>query len=187
MTTSIFYYPVLKWKAGERTALKELYDHQKQVIIPIIEVINQVSASDFVDELASFPGPVVVDTIHLDDDNELLIEILNQAHRKGKQLIPLLYVSNIGAPSIRTFSKTNIVAIAIPIAEDIEGPDQQEIFRRISASFKDSRVDLILDLGIMTQRRRQHRICATEVLFEVLWFRIISVSSDHYQKFFFSN
>lgn len=36
------YVPILRWKAGERIALRELYDADKEALTPVIEIPSDV-------------------------------------------------------------------------------------------------------------------------------------------------
>lgn len=148
------YYPVVKWKTGERIALQELREEQKNKIIPIAEVVDSdLSISSFLDVCASFPNPFVVDTIFVDDERTMLLEMLNQAMNRNQQLIPLLYVSDIETPDSEIITKAANLAILMPVPADFEGPSYESIFEAISRMGKSpNKIDLILDLGMITDR-----------------------------------
>ena len=165
MGIGINYYPVWKWKAGEQAALQSLYDHQWQAIKPVIEIVDQISVLEFIDAVTAFPRPIVVDTISNDENGTLLLEILVQARARGKKAIPLMYVSDLAAPNRDMISKADHIVAVIPIPEDMEGPSHQTILRAITSLKDPSHVELMLDLGMVSQREQANAAYAMSKLF----------------------
>ena len=72
------YYPVCKWKKGEQHALRGLSPAQQSQLVPIIEIVDEISADDFLISLENIKCPVFIDTDNVDsDDKEIQLAILS--------------------------------------------------------------------------------------------------------------
>lgn len=111
-TFGTFYVPILKWKAGEQRALKELEISIKEKITPLIEIVpvpwdytNECPAKTIDEHLADIGsklkecwdnnGPLYLDTHFLEDDIKMangqhyLAYIFDEARKNNIKLIPV--------------------------------------------------------------------------------------------------
>jgi hypothetical protein len=157
MNEDILYAPILKCKKGERVALQKLDTDTKAAIRPIIEVVDQADADNLFANLAScFCGPIYLDTAYEDNsEREMLRDLIQQADTLQLEVRPVLYYEDLLQPELVNWAnRQEHICLRIPVPEDIQGPDYNQIFTAISALNSDVlQVDLMLDLGPLPDKR----------------------------------
>lgn len=152
----IQYLPILKWKQGEREALANLSPNQRSKITPIIEIVDERSPDQFIEELKFYQDMVYFDTLVVDEDRSLLTLLIDKACKGGTLLAPVLYPDDIVDADSLPFDKLTSIAVRLPVPENIEGPTHTNTFRMLQqlASQYSLKISLIIDLGIITESRQ---------------------------------
>lgn len=158
MVPERYYCPILKWKAGEKAALQNLYPEQKDSIVPVIEIADLVNPLNFLEELKGcYEKPVYVDTIYVDQGERNYIISLFEAFKKaGILAFPVLYYDDFPELANKLTDSVNRFLVRIPVPEDIDGPSYQDIIDSLSEWSKKntkSSTDLMLDLDIVSDKR----------------------------------
>lgn len=155
------YYPIMKWKKGEKIALQNLQDIQ-QHFTPVIELIEDCKPEIFFDDLRSYFGyPIYFDTTRCDDENRsLLIEFTEYCSENQLEAWPLLYVSDLDNTLSYITELTSKFAMKLPIPEDFEGPSNKEIINALLVYSEDKQIDLFLDAGVVVDSRRANEAYA---------------------------
>lgn len=151
------YAPILKWRAGEMSALHTLSYAQKDAVFPVIEVVDAGEPSKILDELAEILAdiPVYLDTSYSDDDGTtLLMELINKSRAYHLESYPVLSFDNFLDLSDRLQGVTERILLRVPVPEDIDGDGYDEIFDQASTWSKEIgiQVDVMLDLGYMADK-----------------------------------
>lgn len=181
------YTPILKWKAGEQKALRNLTEDQKNRIIPLVEFYDQPEPTTVINDLKScFGNPVYIDTIDVDQgDRESLVLLLEAANQHGLAVYPVLYFTDFSDVADRMRDLASRILVRIPVPEDIEGPDHATIFSRLVEWHKkdinrEVTLDIILDLNVISNRHHANLLYAQlrDVLHEHvaannIWQRVI--------------
>lgn len=146
--------PILKWKKGEQEALRHLEPVKKQLITPIIEVVDLADPGKIADDLDyCFQYPVFLDTFNVEQyDINLLKQITDEFGSRGRDIYPILYFDNLSVNFSIISSCANRIAIRIPVPEPVDGPTYQEIVTEIKKEKLKNQstcIDLILDLGVI--------------------------------------
>lgn len=168
---SVIYVPILKWKKGEQNALKFLRDEQKELITPLIEIVDAISPSSIVENFnKSFEYPVFLDTFHVEKTEiSILKRILDEFNTYERKVNPVLYSDNLRNNFKIISTYTDRVAIRIPVPEPIEGTSYITVIneiKRIKIDYPDIKIDLILDLGIVDEKSASISHHATRELLE---------------------
>lgn len=183
------YSPILKWKAGEKNALKNLSNNIKDSIIPIIEIVDDKKNL----EISNWENRDFYLYIYeyLYNNNlstfGLIIDKFNSQH-----LIPVIINNNtddIINYIIYTiiYNNTNILAIRIK-KEDIS--NSRKIINRIHSlikKFPNIKVDLILDLldisdDDLNNKNIDNLSDTINTLYKIINFRKIIISSTSIPK-----
>jgi hypothetical protein len=138
--------PILKWKTGERIALREL-KKCKSNLIPVIELVDDYSPEEFFSELDQYyDGPIYYDTVRCDDDGRNLLQQYVE-YAKDKQLSawPLIYYNDL--LNLKSELDSSRYAVKIPVIEDMEGPSTDEILSHIVQIIDSKLVDIFFDAG----------------------------------------
>lgn len=155
------YVPILKWKKGEQEALKNLSEKQESRIIPLIEITDYEEATAILNSLTnSFSKSVYIDTsIAAEDDREYLLSIVEEFKANDKSIFPILYFDDLQDIGDQVADLATRVGLKIPVPEDIEGPNYEDIFEVIKnlKSKNDIIIDIILDLGVITEKKEASR------------------------------
>lgn len=151
----IQYLPILKWKQGEREALAQLSPKQKSKVTPIVEIVDERSPDQFIEELEFYQDMVYFDTLVVDEDRSLLKLLIDKAYKGHKLLAPVLYPNDIIDANRLPFDKVTSIAVRLPVPENIEGPIYSNTFRMLQqlATQYSLKISLIIDLGIITESR----------------------------------
>ncbi|KLU67837.1 hypothetical protein DEAC_c02440 [Desulfosporosinus acididurans] len=165
------YVPILKWKKGEQEALRHLEPVKKQLITPIIEVVDPVDPRKIVDDLDyCFQYPIFLDTFNVEQyDISLLKQITDEFTSRGRNSYPILYFDNLSDNFSIISSCANRIAIRIPVPECVDGPTYQEIIKeikRVKLKNQSTYIDLILDLGVIDTSTASIYLHATISLLE---------------------
>ncbi|WP_373893825.1 hypothetical protein [Virgibacillus sp. CBA3643] len=147
MTKNTMYFPILKWKTGEKNAIENLSEAHKRKINPIIEIVDYEEPRNFLSKLDSIvSGNVYIDTIHYENYEANYTKEIVEASREFKtRIIPVLYYESFKKLPSMVEKK---IAIKIPIPEDFDGETNAFILNEVEkwCSENDTRVDLIFDL-----------------------------------------
>lgn len=145
------YYPVVKWKQGEQVALKNLTAIQQESFIPIVEIVDTVSPSDFLRSLDGLSCPVCIDTVNIESgEKDCMTAIIRQAMDDGTSIYPVLSQFDVLQAGIDPILKQNAF-VRIPIIADIDGPQHDEIIGKIRGHSIEN-YSVILDVGPTTQQ-----------------------------------
>lgn len=156
MAEKFTYHPILKWKEGERSALKQITT-PNQSFIPVFEFVEDQSSIDpaefFKKTLTCYNGAFYFDTIRIDDtEKNLLKALLNYAINHSISAYPMLYPEDIDTGLVTWVSqKVECFGFNIPIPES-STPNDQIISKLVTLS-KPQKINLFLDAGnILTDR-----------------------------------
>lgn len=150
------YFPILKWKKGEKIALSNMSEEFKSVVYPILEIVEEVEAVEFVKELNEFNNieKIYVDTSIIDEgETRLLEKIISISKKYDKKIFPVLnyYDLKIKFSDLKDDIDEMIVKITLPT--DFDGDSYKDIFDFIhSISSENKKVRCLLDLGIITEK-----------------------------------
>lgn len=166
MDSSIVYAPIIKWKAGERIALQELEPERKSKIAPVVELIDYDEPTSLLEDLGSLGGPLsYVDTSYVDNgDRDLIARLCEQARRSGvTDVIPVFYHEDLASGDRRVFlenSERFLVRVPVPVSlGGSEFEDTAELLQ-LCCREHDRRADLLLDMGVLADRRIAGRMLA---------------------------
>jgi hypothetical protein len=148
------YVPILKWKQGEKAALRNLNEEHKNQVVPLLEVIDADEPTKIIDERNTyFPNhPVYIDTHYIDgEDGAFLISLIEQS---SKITYPVLYPDDFPSFADNMFQLTDRVLVRIPVPEEVDGESYEEIFQSINSWSKDKDIiiDIMLDLYLIEKR-----------------------------------
>lgn len=165
------YVPILKWKKGEQEALSHLDPVQRQLITPLIEVVDAAEPVKIVDDLDKcFEHPVFLDTFYVEEyDISILKSTIEEFKSRGREIYPVLYFDNLSGDFSTISSCTSRVAVRMPVPEPIEGPTYFELFKEIErnkTNHPDISIDLILDLEVIDDVSASVYFHATKDLLE---------------------
>lgn len=144
------YFPIIKWKAGERTALSQLH-YNASDIMPVIQIVDDTDPSVFFSQLQNtFPHPVYLDTSAHDDEDvtcSVLHNYIQFAQRNNIAAYPILdYQSIQNIPA----GTTNI-AIYLPVPLDIM-IQLPTIIQMITSHTNGIAVDIFLNAGVVSEQ-----------------------------------
>lgn len=160
------YYPVCKWKKGEREALNRLSKEEQSKIVPILEIVDDIPKLDLIEGIKNLCCPIYIDTDNIDsDDMEVQIALIQTAR-----------ADKIDARSILSYPYTNNETLdtrifdnclfKIPVFEDPEEVEHSDIIRAI----KEKNVPnfgVFVDIGLTDQEKHiSTQFSATKLLIE---------------------
>jgi len=158
------YFPVLRWKLGERSALHNLSLDVKEQIAPIVEFpldcdFNDRKYTDFCDTAIQDWGinrPFYLDLNSVDFDNapkgnnHPVLTLIRTAHEKQLIIIPVLNVGmeqDVFRAIQQAYKHRYFENIAIRITEDEEDTAPADVQRMLDdIGIRHRQVDLIIDL-----------------------------------------
>lgn len=154
------YYPVVKWKKGERVALQNLTELQQNSIAAIIEIVDAITPDDFLNDLTGITCPVYIDTEYVEpNDTRYMFKIASRAKEKGLAVYPIFSYANIlqGNIDASLFKKC---LFRVPVIKSIEGPSSDDIFAQIDKANKNE-YGIIIDLGPTVKQEYIDLQCAS--------------------------
>lgn len=143
------YVPILKWKKGEQSALKELSTNVKNNIIPLIEITPDFNESNLLATIKCWENrPLYFDVLPecYEEDNEIYFRILKKLD--PNYTIPVLSLTD----DIKIIEEAKILS-NIGFALRITSSDSEYIedsLEQISNTFNSNFIDLILDMKSIT-------------------------------------
>ncbi len=144
------FFPIIKWKTGEKNALSQLIYNMPD-IMPVIQIIDGTDPAEFFRQLNNvFPHPVYIDTsVHDEDDINcsILSNYIQFAQRNNIPAYPILDYQSIHNIPIGT---TN-VAVYLPVPSDI-GIDITTIMQMINSHTNGMKVDIFLNAGVILEQ-----------------------------------
>ena len=154
------YYPNLKWKAGERSALKQITTPADS-FIPIFEFVEDqsVDVKDFFEKTAScYSGKFYFDTILIDDsERTILKDLVNYAVLHSIEAYPVMYPEDIKSGLLHWASEqVSCFGFDIPIPED-SLPNSQ-IITDLLPYAKTKRINLFLDAEVIVTEKNANII-----------------------------
>ncbi|MCM1566082.1 MAG: beta family protein [Dehalobacter sp.] len=150
------YVPILKWKAGEKSALQHLTEDQKSKIIPIIEFTEYQEPKTVLDDFKKwYNHPIYIDTIRIDEGTGEYLTALINLSGENNEIFPVLYFDNFPELADELYRTTKRFLIRIPVPEDVDGADYSTIFSCITDwhTGKEVSLDIILDLGVVESKK----------------------------------
>jgi hypothetical protein len=141
------YYPVCKWKKGEQHALRGLTPVQQSKLVPIIEIVDEISAEDMILTLENINCPVYVDTDNIDsDEKETQLAILSAGVQTGTTIHAVLSYPFTSFDSLDPVLYDNCL-FKIPIFCDLEEADHNQIIESIQKK-KGPHFGILLEIGL---------------------------------------
>ncbi|MDI3548181.1 MAG: hypothetical protein PWR10_1833 [Halanaerobiales bacterium] len=151
------YVPVLKWKKGEKLALKYLSAEHKNMIKPLFEIYDQDEPEDFIQDLNEYyEDQVYIDTLYIDEgDRSYILSIFNSMEQTSRNDHPVVYYEDINNIADELFEKAEKALFRIPVPIDIDGPEIGTILNSIKECCQRNNVniDLMFDAGEQTGKR----------------------------------
>lgn len=150
------YYPVLKWKSGEKRALRKVGLNMTKNIRPIIEIIDDIEPKVFMDELSAYDHfeSFFIDSLYLDEGEPGFLEnLIKGDYTSNKKIIPVLDYHDFKIRYENFSNHTNEFLVKIPIPADFEGDNYDEMFSYLNSIEKQGvKIIYYLSLGLITDR-----------------------------------
>lgn len=152
------YIPIIKWKRGEKRALKELSAKVKKNLTPLIEI---VSINNCVNELIETWGKddfFFLDCVYIadeitDNNTPAPIAIYDEAEIKGLKFIPVISFDK-SSIEIDSALKHRSRGICLRLTlDDLDNSFSQIIPFMSSKNLNCAEVDIILDMGSIEDMR----------------------------------
>lgn len=170
------YFPVLRWKLGERSALANLAPDVKQHITPIIEFpidcdYNDRKVTDFCETAASSWGTDQAFYLELStvdftsapiDEEHPALKLFQTSNEKGLQIIPVINPNmdpDLFLAIVQAYNEQLFETVSIRINENDDDQaiaDATDMLTRLNLNRED--VDLIIDLGNISNGAVQAKI-----------------------------
>lgn len=155
------YVPILKWKAGEKKAIKNLHSDQQDLIKPLFEIVDDYSPVELVNDVSSYwKNEFYYDTSYSDSgDNSQLVNLVKEIGDKGIKGIPVLGEELSEELITKLSDHTNKIAFRINVPSDFESPEPHEIVQSIDelGSKLGFTADLVFDLGLVDNNKEASR------------------------------
>ena len=147
MNNTNHYYPILKWKAGEKNALAQL-KHKSGCFTPIIELVVPCVAETFFEELVPlYNEPIFLDLTHYPGSSEkLLEEFISYAVGNNQEFIPVISYENLSL--IPRLQDTKI-AIKLTVPEANNVMSNEALLAFLSQMYPNNQFIIILDGGLV--------------------------------------
>lgn len=160
MTNNITYYPILKWKAGERTALKQT-SVPNNLIIPIFEFVDDQSVEpiDFFNKVHDCcTGPFYFSTIRIDDNQKSILKNLTDyASQNSIRAYPILYPEDIDTGLVKSISEhVEYFGFVIPMPED--SISNYKIISKLLTYVDSKNINLFINAGTITENHEANII-----------------------------
>jgi len=155
MTNLTTYAPILKWKQGEREALKNLKSSNEGILIPVIQIIDEVVPSKFFEELKKcFNGSVYLCTYHAGDDSRQQLKgLIEYANKNSINAWPYLLSDEPDEILSELISISSRVGISTPIPGNFDGLSVNQVLDIFSKHTQNCKIDLFLDADEVLDRR----------------------------------
>lgn len=142
----IKYVPVLKWKTGEREAIKNLSENQIEQICPIIELIDSDNKSEILNQICEAKLKYAfIDNVYLEESNpESYQDLITESKKLNLNLIPVFYIDDL-YNSNSIINQYDEVAVRLIIPEPIDSLNYEAFFKKIFKA-SNKKINLILDL-----------------------------------------
>ena len=147
MNNTNHYYPILKWKAGEKNALAQL-KHKSECFTPIIELVDSCKAETFFEELEPlYNEPIFLDMAHYPGSSEKLLEdFISYAVWNDQEFIPIISYENLSL--IPRLLDTKIaIRLTVPEADNVMSNEALLAF--LSQMYPNNQFIIILDGGLV--------------------------------------
>ncbi|MFA1819556.1 hypothetical protein ACDX78_05010 [Virgibacillus oceani] len=161
--TSVKYYPILKWRSGEKQALKELPEGVKKEIAPIIEIVDDEEVTnvlDFVKELNGI-NKIYFDSSYIEEGGgvDYLESLISQAVLDGVTVLPVLTYDEFKSRSNNFLEVSSELLVKVTLPADFEGDSYETIFTSLESwnNNYDLKVSVLLDLGLVEDRNVANR------------------------------
>ncbi len=155
--SNVVYFPILKWKAGERDALKELNSNPTKMI-PVIELAcddddDIPNPKDFFSSVAKcYNGPFYFDTIQCDDSQrELLKSYVKYAANIKTAAWPMLYSQDITTTLPLIQDKIARFALDVSVPEGFEAGSTTNSLTHIKGLTQKIKIDLFFDANLVLE------------------------------------
>jgi len=153
----IKYYPILKWKSGEKSALKSLTTESSK-ISPIIELVDYDNVDNIIDSFAELNNitKFYIDTSNIEDvENDYKEKIIDAATKKGMPLFPIFTFDEFTIHADRFLDICSDFLVKIPIPHDFEQDGYDSIFGSLFDWKVKNQISLnvLLDAGLVIDRR----------------------------------
>ena len=184
------YIPALKWRQGEKLALKNLSDRLKNSIIPLIELVNDEgdNPEDLSNDLSAFWNKTAYLDVHYRPQHFARTALNNVAtHTQNIDIIPVARLDSpqIVIEGIKSVAgmHNNGFALRIMATQDIDfsmlTEDVRLMLERLSAP-KD-RVDLMIDFGYLESKTQTYQTTLESVASAISfdsWRRVVVVAGN---------
>ncbi len=184
------YVPALKWRQGEKLALKNLPDRLKSSIIPLIELVNDEgdNPEDLSNDLSTFWSKTAYLDVHYRPQYFARTALNNvTSHNQNIDIIPVV---RLDSPQIVIEGVKNVAgiynngfALRIIASQDIDfsllSEDVKLMLERLAGS-KD-KVDLMIDFGYLEGKTQTYRATLENIADSISfngWRRVIVVAGN---------
>jgi len=156
MNNNIQYYPIIKWKAGERKALEYLND-MSDMFTPIIEIVEDTTAEKFFKELSAvYDAPIMLDISHCANLSNLsYANFFDYAICNEIEFIPVITYDNL---NLVTKLPSNEIALKLGINDTYEGSTTESILTLLNKLYPDKRFSIILDGGVILKKEDANNV-----------------------------
>ncbi len=184
------YVPALKWRQGEKLALKNLPDRLKSSIIPLIELVNDEgdNPEDLSNDLSTFWSKTAYLDVHYRPQHFARTALNNVvSHNQNIDIIPVV---RLDSPQIVIEGVKNVAgiynngfALRIIANQDIDfsllSEDVRLTLERLAGS-KD-KVDLMIDFGYLEGKTQTYQATLENIADSISfndWRRVIVVAGN---------
>jgi hypothetical protein len=141
----IKYVPVLKWKTGEKDAIKKLDKSQLEEIFPVIELVDSIDTNSLLNEIREIGlNHAFIDTSHYDETDFKFYKDL--AADNNLYIIPVFYIDDLFNNISSVANQFDEICIRLAIPEPLDSLSYTELFKKIFKKEINLKIDLILDL-----------------------------------------
>lgn len=180
------YIPVLKWKAGEQTAMRNLTPEVKHNILPLLEVVDVsvrtggglskpvkehlTHAAIQMEKCWGTSAPLLLDTSLLPTGREVegaspLAYVLEQAHARSVQAVPVVS-TNLTVRDLREVARVGLdfgIAIREPLGNVVKPAFSANLSRTLKTlGVAPGQVDFVLDVREVGEGNRDALAYAVE-------------------------
>lgn len=184
------YVPALKWRQGEKLALKNLSERLKSSIIPLIELVNDEgdNPEDLSNDLSAFWSKTAYLDVHYRPQHFARTALDNiTSHNQGIDIIPVV---RLDSPQIVIEGVKNVagiynngLALRVIVNQDINFSLLPEDIRLILERLSGARdkIDLIIDFGYLEGKTQTYQMTLESIADSISfndWRRVIVVAGN---------
>lgn len=158
---NIKYYPILKWKAGEKRALQALTPETSH-ISPIIEIVDYQDINNILKSFLDLKNikRFYIDTSYIEEEEcNYKKEIIKQASSIYVNLFPIFTYDEFFTHAESFLNFCSDFLVKIPVPQDFDREDYDTIFERLKVweGKNNASLSILLDAGLIVDKVNANR------------------------------